>query len=45
MALAAKAKVIHVNLEDVMIGGSDEVMLIGSAESLLPALLQAVGEE
>jgi NAD-dependent deacetylase len=45
MALAAKAKVVHVNIEDVRIGGSDEIMLIGNAESLLPALLQSLGND
>lgn len=43
IALAAKAKVIHVNHEDVGLDGADEIMLIGGAGVILPALLRAAG--
>lgn len=43
MALAAGATVIHVNLEDVGLDGADQIMLIGCAGVVLPALLRAVG--
>jgi NAD-dependent deacetylase len=43
MALAAGATVIHVNLEDVGLDGADQIMLIGGAGVVLPALLRAVG--
>ncbi|UFH30042.1 SIR2 family NAD-dependent protein deacylase [Pseudomonas sp. CIP-10] len=43
MALAAGATVIHVNIEDVGFGGTDEIMLLGSAGMVLPALLKAAG--
>ncbi|MNL06033.1 NAD-dependent protein deacylase [compost metagenome] len=43
MALAAGATVIHVNLEDVGSDGADQIMLIGGAGVVLPALLRAVG--
>lgn len=43
LALAAKATVIHVNLENVGLGGSDEIMLIGAAGLVLPALIEATG--
>ena len=39
IALAAGATVIHVNLEDVCLGEPSELMLLGSATELLPALL------
>lgn len=39
IALAAGATVIHVNLEDVCLGEPNELMLLGSATELLPALL------
>ncbi|MCE0962202.1 SIR2 family NAD-dependent protein deacylase [Pseudomonas putida] len=43
IALAAKATVIHVNLEDVGLDGAGEIMLIGGAGVVLPELLQAAG--
>ncbi|MBC3450856.1 NAD-dependent deacylase [Pseudomonas mosselii] len=43
MALAAGASVIHVNLEDVGLEGANEIMVIGRAEVVLPALLRMVG--
>ena len=43
MALAARATVIHINLEDVGLDGADEIMLIGGAGVVLPALLEAAG--
>ncbi|MCO6690590.1 SIR2 family NAD-dependent protein deacylase [Pseudomonas asiatica] len=42
-ALAAKATVIHVNLENVRLGGSDEIMLKGAAGGVLSALVEAAG--
>ena len=43
MALAAGATVIHVNLDDVGMDGAEEIMLVGPAGVVLPALLQAAG--
>ncbi|MGY3326067.1 SIR2 family NAD-dependent protein deacylase [Pseudomonas fluorescens] len=43
MAIKAKATVIHVNLEDVSLGGDREIMLIGSAAQVLPELLGCLG--
>lgn len=43
LALSAKTTVIHVNLESVGLGGSDEIMLTGAAGMVLPALTQAAG--
>lgn len=41
MALAARATVIHVNLEAVGLDEADQIMLNGGAGVVLPALLQA----
>jgi len=41
IALAAGATVIHVNLADVSLGNANELMLIGRASEVLPALLKA----
>lgn len=41
IALAAGATLIHVNLEDVSLDNANELMLIGSASEVLPALLKA----
>lgn len=41
IALAAGATVIHVNLADVSLGNANELMLIGNASQVLPALLRA----
>lgn len=41
IALAAGATVIHVILEDVSLGNANELMLIGSASAVMPALLKA----
>jgi NAD-dependent deacetylase len=41
IALAAGATVIHVNLVDVSLGNANELMLIGRASEVLPALLKA----
>jgi len=43
MAIRANAVVIHVNLEDVSMGDEREIMLIGSAEQVLPELLTRLG--
>ncbi|MCE0972099.1 MULTISPECIES: SIR2 family NAD-dependent protein deacylase [Pseudomonas] len=43
MAIRANAIVIHVNLEDVSLGGDREIMLIGSAAQVLPVLLGGLG--
>lgn len=43
MAIRAKATVIHVNLEDVSLGGDREIMLRGSAAQVLPELLGRLG--
>ncbi|MEE1919964.1 NAD-dependent deacylase [Pseudomonas asiatica] len=43
MAIRANATVIHVNLEDVSLGGDREIMLIGSAAQVLPELLGGLG--
>lgn len=43
MALAAGATVIHVNLEDVGLDGAGEMMLMGNAGVVLPAMLQELG--
>ena len=43
MALAAGATVIHVNLEHVGLEGINQIMLIGSAGEVLPALFRAAG--
>jgi NAD-dependent deacetylase len=45
MALAKGATVIHVNLEDVGLGGANEIMLLGNAGEVLQALLRSVGVE
>jgi NAD-dependent deacetylase len=42
IALAVGATVIHVNLEDVALGKPNELMLLGSATEILPALLTKV---
>lgn len=42
-ALAAGASVIHVNLEDVGLDGANEIMVIGDAGEVLPALLKMIG--
>ncbi|MCF5714914.1 NAD-dependent deacylase [Pseudomonas tremae] len=41
IALASGATVIHVNIADVCLGAPNELMLMGSAAQILPALLQA----
>lgn len=41
IALASGATVIHVNIGYVCLGAPNELMLIGSAAQVLPALLQA----
>ncbi|PHX32497.1 NAD-dependent deacetylase [Pseudomonas syringae pv. syringae] len=41
IALASGATVIHVNIADVCLGAPNELMLMGSAAHVLPALLQA----
>lgn len=41
IALAAGATVIHVNPADVSLGAENEIMLIGNAATILPALCQA----
>jgi len=43
IALAAGATVIHVNLVDVSLENENEIMVIGSAATILPALFQAAG--
>jgi NAD-dependent deacetylase len=43
IALSAGATVIHINLEDVGLGGANEIMLLGSAGEVLQALLLTVG--
>ncbi|AVX92148.1 NAD-dependent deacylase [Pseudomonas koreensis] len=45
MALAGGATVIHVNLEEVGFKGADQIMLMGRAGVVLPALLEAAGIE
>ncbi|WP_236273264.1 Sir2 family NAD-dependent protein deacetylase [Pseudomonas congelans] len=42
IALASGATVIHVNTADVCLGAPNELMLMGSAAQILPALLQAI---
>jgi NAD-dependent deacetylase len=42
IALAAGATVIHVNLVDVALGESNELMLVGSAAHVLPEILHAM---
>ncbi|RMV71069.1 hypothetical protein ALP05_200183 [Pseudomonas caricapapayae] len=42
IALAAGATVIHVNIADVSLGEANELMLIGAAAHVLPALQQAI---
>ncbi|WP_046070205.1 MULTISPECIES: SIR2 family NAD-dependent protein deacylase [Pseudomonas] len=41
IASTSGATVIHVNIADVCLGAPNELMLMGSAEQVLPALLQA----
>lgn len=41
IALASGATVIHVNIADACLGAPNELMLMGSAAQMLPALLQA----
>lgn len=41
IALASGATVIHVNIVDVCLGSPNELMLMGSASQVLPALLHA----
>lgn len=41
IALASGATVIHINIRDVCLGAPNELMLIGSASQVLPALLHA----
>lgn len=43
IALAAGATVIHVNLMDVALGGTNELMLIGNAAEVLPTLFGSIG--
>ncbi|WP_447763548.1 SIR2 family NAD-dependent protein deacylase [Pseudomonas reinekei] len=43
IALAAGATVIHVNLMDVALGGTNELMLMGNAAEVLPTLLGSIG--
>lgn len=45
MAQASGATVIHVNLEDVGLGGANEIMLLGSAGEVLQTLIRSVGIE
>lgn len=45
LALSAGAAVIHVNLENVGSDVADQIMLIGRARVVLPALLSALGVE
>ncbi|QAY83354.1 NAD-dependent deacetylase [Pseudomonas arsenicoxydans] len=42
LALASGASVIHVNTADVAMGDQKELMLIGSAAEVLPALLERI---
>ncbi|GLK90785.1 hypothetical protein GCM10017655_38490 [Pseudomonas turukhanskensis] len=42
IALAAGATVIHVNLIDVSLGGTKELMLIGKATVVLSELLNSI---
>ena len=43
IAHASGATVIHINLEDVSLGGENELMLIGRATKVLESLLTAMG--
>ena len=43
IACACGAVVIHVNIEDVSLGGENELMLIGKATEVLEALLNELG--
>lgn len=43
IALATGAIVIHVNMVDVALGGTNELMLIGNAAEVLPTLFGSIG--
>jgi NAD-dependent deacetylase len=45
IALRAGAVVIHVNINDVSLGGANEFMLIGKAAKVLPDILFALNEK